>query len=130
MQEVLCIYYQLHILLSLRISYLLAQKNHLNYYLLNHTDPDKVFFQLDIGWIYIGKADPAYYFEKYPGRFLSLHVKDDKELGESGNIDFQSVLDMKDQAGVKYCVIEVENYNFTPLESVRKSLEYMKTLKF
>ncbi|MFC2091000.1 sugar phosphate isomerase/epimerase family protein [Bacteroidota bacterium] len=99
-------------------------------YMLENTDPDKVFFQIDIYWIYEGGADPLEYFEMNEGRFTSFHLKDEKELGESGEIDFQPVLDKAELAGVKYHVVEVEQYDYEPIVSVEKSLEYLKTLTF
>lgn len=99
-------------------------------YMLHHTDPEKVMFQLDIYWIYEGGADPLAYFEAYPGRFVSFHIKDEKELGESGQIDFMPVLENAEQAGTKYHVVEVERYNNKPIVSVEKSLEYLKEIGF
>lgn len=99
-------------------------------YMLRNTDPEKVMFQLDIYWIYEGGADPMAYFEEYPGRFVSFHIKDEKELGESGEIDFMPVLEKADQAGVKYHVVEVEKYSYEPIVSVEKSLEYLKEIGF
>lgn len=99
-------------------------------YMLQHTDPEKVMFQLDIYWIYEGGADPLAYFEEYPGRFVSLHIKDEKELGESGEIDFMPVLEKEAQAGTKYNVVEVEKYSYEPIVSVEKSLEYLKEIGF
>ena len=36
----------------------------------------------------------------------------------------------KKKAGMKYGIVEVEEYNFDPLVSVEKSLEYLKTTNF
>ncbi len=99
-------------------------------YMLANTDPDKVMFQLDIYWIYEGGADPLAYFEAHPGRFGSFHIKDEKELGESGEIDFMPVLNEADKAGAEYHVVEVERYNHEPIVSVEKSLEYLKEIGF
>ena len=99
-------------------------------YMLENTDPENVFFQIDLYWINEGNAIAAEYFEKYPGRFSSFHIKDEKELGESGEMDFVSLLALADQAGAKYHVVEVERYNFEPLVSVEKSLQYLKEIKF
>ena len=99
-------------------------------YMLENTNPDKVHFQLDLYWIAEGGADPVDYFEKYPGRFFSYHIKDEKELGASGEMDFQSSFDMIDKAGAKYHVVEVERYNHEPLVSVEKSLEYLREIGF
>ena len=41
-------------------------------YMLQHTDPELVFFQMDVYWAVIGKASPVDYFKRYPGRFTML----------------------------------------------------------
>jgi len=94
-------------------------------YMLQNTDPDKVMFQLDLYWIMVGKKDALSYFEKYPKRFELWHVKDEKELGESGKMDFETIFSMTDKAGVKGFIVEVERYNYSPLESVKRSLEFL-----
>jgi len=99
-------------------------------YMLENTDPGKVMFQLDIYWIYEGGSDPMAYFEKYPDRFTSIHIKDEMELGESGDIDFVAVLDRAMAIGSKYFVVEVEQYNFEPLVSVDRSFEYLQEIGF
>lgn len=99
-------------------------------YMLKNTDPEKVSFQMDIYWILEGGGNPAEYIEKYPGRFLSFHIKDEEELGESGKIDFMPILNLADKAGVKYEIVEVEKYNMDPIESVKVSLDYLKEIGF
>ncbi len=99
-------------------------------YMLENTDPDKVFYQLDLYWIHKGGKNAVDYFNKYPGRFLLFHVKDYKEVGESGKIDFQPIYEAADKAGMLHSIVEVEDYNFTPLESVQKSLEYLQDAEY
>jgi len=99
-------------------------------YMLELSDPDKMMFQLDLYWITKGGKDPVKYFEKYPGRFMIWHIKDEKELGESGEMDFHRIFKYEKESGLKYGVVEVENYDFTPLESVKMSLEYMEKSNF
>jgi len=94
-------------------------------YMIEHTNPEFVFFQMDVYWMVIGKQSPVDYFHKYPGRFELLHIKDNKELGQSGMVGFDAIFKNTDVAGVKYLIVEVEKYNFTPLESVKRSLEYL-----
>ncbi len=94
-------------------------------YMLNNTDPGKVMFQIDLYWVYIGGADPVDYFHRYPGRFELWHVKDETEVGASGKIDFERIYDHAGLAGLQYSVVEVEQYNYEPLESVRISLDYL-----
>lgn len=99
-------------------------------FMLNNTDPEKVFFQLDLYWIQEGGKNAVDYFNNYPGRFNLWHVKDEKELGESGNMDFESAFELSEIAGLDYIVVEVERYNFDPIVSVEKSLEYLQNAEF
>ncbi|MGI9531523.1 sugar phosphate isomerase/epimerase family protein [Lutimonas sp.] len=99
-------------------------------HMIELSDPDKMMFQLDLYWINHGGKDPLKYFEKYPGRFMLWHIKDETELGESGTMDFNTIFKHKKESGLKYGIVEVEKYNFTPLESVQKSLEYMRTTNY
>lgn len=99
-------------------------------FMLENTDADKVMFQLDLYWIYKGGKDAIDYFNRFSGRFENFHMKDVAELGASGEIDFESILDKAKEAGVQYLVVEVEEYNFEPLESVQKSFDYLNNAEF
>ena len=52
-------------------------------YMLEHTNPEYVFFQMDLYWVVRGQNSPVDYFNKYPGRFQIFHVKDHREIGQS-----------------------------------------------
>jgi sugar phosphate isomerase/epimerase len=99
-------------------------------YMLQNTDPDKVFFQLDVYWCQKGGYEATSLFEKYPGRFTTLHIKDEAELGASGYMDFEKIFNNIDKSGAKYLFVEVERYNFPPVESVKKSLDYLNGAAF
>jgi len=99
-------------------------------YMLQNTDPEKVMFQLDLYWIKEGGGDQVEYYNKYPGRFELFHVKDKEELGASGEMDFASAFENAEKAGMKYYIIEVEQYNFEPIVSVEKSYEYLVNAPF
>ncbi|HYW97304.1 MAG TPA: sugar phosphate isomerase/epimerase, partial [Bacteroidales bacterium] len=82
-------------------------------YFLEYTDPALVTMELDIYWITKGGGDPLYYFDKYPGRFELLHMKDMNDDDDetfacvgSGKIDFQAILDKSRIAGVKHLIVE------------------------
>jgi sugar phosphate isomerase/epimerase len=94
-------------------------------WMLEFTDPEKVMFQLDLYWIVEGGKDPLDYFDRYPGRFEVWHIKDREELGASGNMDFESMFAAREKSGAKYGVVEVEKYNYEPLVSVERSLEFL-----
>lgn len=94
-------------------------------YMIENTDPELVFFEMDVYWVVRGQHSPVDYFNKYKGRFEVLHIKDNKELGQSGMVGFDAIFNNTDAAGTKHLVVEVEKYNFTPEESVKKSLDYL-----
>jgi len=99
-------------------------------WMLELTDPAKVMFQLDLYWIVEGGKDPLDYFDRYPGRFEVWHIKDKEELGASGNMDFESIFAAREKSGAKYGVVEVEQYNFEPVESCRMSLEFLQNADY
>ena len=95
-------------------------------YMLENTDPDKVFFQMDVYWTTQGGYNPVDYYNKYPNRFELLHIKDEKELGGTDSVmDFDTLFQNVDNSGAKYLIVEVEKYNFEPLESVKQSIDYL-----
>ena len=99
-------------------------------WMLELTDPEKVMFELDLYWIDQGGKSAIDYFNNYPGRFMLWHIKDEKELGASGKMDFNTIFASKEKSGLKYGIVEVEKYNFDPLVSCKKSLEYMNTTNY
>jgi sugar phosphate isomerase/epimerase len=100
-------------------------------YMIQNTNPELVFFQLDVYWAVMGKRSPVDLFKKYPGRFEVLHIKDDRELGESGMVGFDAIFKNIETAGTKYLIIEVERYSgIPPIESVKQSLGYLNLAPF
>lgn len=49
----------------------------------------------------MGKASPVDYFHKYPGRFKMLHIKDRREIGQSGMVGFDAIFENAKTAGVE-----------------------------
>jgi sugar phosphate isomerase/epimerase len=109
--------------------------------MLQNTDPDLVIQQLDIGNLYNGGAKAIDIVRQYPGRFQSMHVKDEiKSSGNDQNHEYEStvlgkgivnvkeVIDLgKKSGGTKHFIIEQEAYQGkTPMDSVKEDLEVMK----
>jgi len=108
--------------------------------ILKNTDPALVIHQLDMGNLYNGGAKTEDVLKKYPGRFESLHVKDEipaqggSEKYEStilgkGIINLKANLDfVKKAGGTKYLIIEQESYQGkTPLDCSKEDLAIMKS---
>ena len=109
--------------------------------ILQNTDPTLVIQQLDIGNLYNGGAKAIDIVRQYPGRFLSMHVKDEIKSGSNeqnhefesavlgkGIVPVKEVIDLgKKSGGTKHFIIEQESYQGkTPIESVKEDLEVMK----
>jgi sugar phosphate isomerase/epimerase len=108
--------------------------------ILENTDPSLVAQQLDVGNMYGAGGRALDIFKKYPGRFESMHVKDEikSEKGEMGGYEStilgKGVLPVKDivdagrkSGGTKHFIIEQESYHGkTPLDCVKEDLAIMK----
>ena len=100
-------------------------------YMLEHTDPELVFFQMDVYWAVIGKASPVDYFERYPGRFTMLHIKDEWEVGQSGMVGFDAIFKNAELAGLKDFVVEIERYSYEDIrQSFKESADYLLEAPF
>ena len=100
-------------------------------YMLQHTNPEYVFFQMDVYWVVRGQNSPVDYFNKYPGRFRMLHIKAHREIGQSGMVGYDAIFKNIETAGAEDIVAEIENYS-TPdvLNSVETSLNYLLDAAF
>jgi sugar phosphate isomerase/epimerase len=101
--------------------------------LLNDTDKKLVKMEMDLFWMTKANQDPIAAFNKNPGRFPLLHLKDmDKtekrmftEVG-NGIIDFKKILAHADTAGVKYVFVEQDICPGDPFDSITQSITYIK----
>lgn len=102
--------------------------------MMQNTDKTLVDFEMDIYWVVAAGQDPVAWFKKYPERFRLGHVKDrggneTTTLGK-GNIDYPPILSEARKAGMKYFIVEQEQYKgTTPIDAVRDDAEYMKKIK-
>lgn len=109
--------------------------------MLNNTDPTLVAQQLDIGNMINGGGVPAEVMKKFPGRFVSMHVKDEVPssaghekfestvLGKgSGQIDVRALVKLGDkEGGTKHFIIEQEAYQgLQPLDCMKQNIAIMR----
>lgn len=106
--------------------------------ILKNTDPNLVTQQLDFGNLYETKADAMAIIKNNPGRFVSLHVKDEvinakgsawesTILGKGEQIVKELVAEGLKTGGTKHLIIEQEAYQgIAPLECVKQDLAVMK----
>ncbi len=94
-------------------------------YLIEHTSPQNVLFEMDVYWIKNGGQDPVEYLKKHAGRFQLLHIKDEDVIGASGDLDFKAIFDAAYKQGMKGYYVEVEKYAVSPIKDVEKSFDYL-----
>jgi len=102
--------------------------------LLAETDPKLVVMEMDLGWVHEAGADPLAYFEKYPGRFQLVHVKDftkDRTMVDvgKGEIDWKAIFAKSEVAGIKHYFVEFDDPK-DPFESIQSSYAYLEKLRF
>ena len=100
-------------------------------YFIANTDPENVFIEMDVYWAVVGGAAPVEYMQKYPGRFELLHIKDKKEIGQSGMVGFDAIFRNFKKAGTTAFVVEMEEAS-TPniLKGLRESALYLRNAPY
>lgn len=100
-------------------------------YFIANTDPEKVFIEMDVYWAVVGGAAPVEYMQKYQGRFEVIHIKDKKEIGQSGMVGFEPIFRNFEKAGTTTFVVEMEEAS-TPniLRGLRESALYLRNAKY
>ncbi len=116
-------------------------------YLVEHTDPNYVCFELDVYWCKKGGKDPVEYLKKYPKRIEMLHIKDEFVIGQSGELDFESIFNQFYANGMTDYFVEIEaakdylkSEDGTPftreqidaamLQAAKESAEYLRNAAF
>lgn len=99
-------------------------------YMLEHTNPENVFFEMDVYWAVIGDVSPVDYFNKYAGRFKALHIKDHREIGQSGMVGFDAIFNNVKTGGLKYLFVELEETHNDIYTGLEQSIDYLKRAPF
>ena len=100
-------------------------------FMVENTDPNYVFFEMDVYWADNARVSPVEYFKRYPGRFTCLHIKDVAEVGQSGKVGFDAIFDNFDIAGTKDFVVEMEGSSYGDiLRTCKESAEYLINADF
>jgi sugar phosphate isomerase/epimerase len=120
-------------------------------YILAETDPKLVKMELDLCWINVAGKDPLTYFDKFPGRFPLVHVKDwttkgpgGKDYGGAtgafkkpghmadvgeGEIDFKRIFAQSNKAGIQHYFVENDEPK-SAIADIKISHDYLAKLQF
>ncbi|MDA1138698.1 MAG: sugar phosphate isomerase/epimerase [Planctomycetota bacterium] len=105
--------------------------------LLENTDPNHVYWELDSAWVHYGGEDPIKYLKKYAGRIPLMHLKDLADINVRakfcavgvGVLDVKGVVETSLETGVEWATVEQDRpLNLTPMESVTASFLNIKEL--
>ncbi|MBP3950281.1 sugar phosphate isomerase/epimerase family protein [Bacillus suaedae] len=104
--------------------------------IFDDTSAELVQTELDIYWLTKAGENPFEWIKRYKGRTPLIHLKDmttDEEqffaeLG-TGGIDIEGILQLGEEAGVEWWIVEQDVSRLSPLESIEISMNYLKNLK-
>jgi sugar phosphate isomerase/epimerase len=102
--------------------------------LLEATDPNYVKIEMDLFWIRKGGHEPLGYFQRWPGRFPMVHVKDMTADGRmvdvgAGAVDWRAIFAHRRQAGIEHYFVEHDE-PADPMASIAASYRYLDGLRF
>jgi sugar phosphate isomerase/epimerase len=92
----------------------------------------EVVMQIDLGNCLHGNADPVEFLERYPGRALTVHLKEysstnDKALIGEGEVRWDDVFRVCEATGeTEWYIVEQESYAYPPLECVDRCLQALR----
>ena len=117
--------------------------------IINNTDPELVFLEMDIFWTTAGGADPVQLLSKYPNRYKMLHIKDMKHKatfsGDGGDasqwvalwgemttagdgvLDLKSLFNQANKNRIEHYIVE-QDLVADPDLALKKSIDYLKKL--
>lgn len=112
-------------------------------YLVTNADPANLNFEMDVFWVKQAGQDPLALLNKYPRRFLLLHLKDrrpgtpDSQNGQAdvesnvvlgtGDVGIAEIMKTARRIGVKHYFIEDESSR--SVEQIPLSLEFLRNPK-
>ncbi|MFT6880003.1 MAG: sugar phosphate isomerase/epimerase [Arcticibacterium sp.] len=111
--------------------------------LLDHTDPSKVCFELDMCWSEAAGENSMAHLKEFGSRYELCHVKQLVSIEPVGSgkrpkqtdladgvIDYSKLLRVAMDNGMKYYLVEQEQYPVNSITSMKNDAEFMKNLVF
>ena len=93
-----------------------------------------VVMQIDIGNALHGGGDPLACMERYPGRAITVHLKeysssDPKALLGEGDVAWDRVFELCESiGGTEWYIVEQESYAYPPLECVARCIQALRAM--
>jgi len=96
--------------------------------LLENTDNSQINLQADVLWVKEAGPPIAAFISKVKERLGGFHLKDHCEVG-AGSIDFGVILKAARELGQEWLIVEQEEFDIDPYESIRISLENIREIE-
>ena len=96
--------------------------------LAEQSDKDKVWFEIDTFEATEAAIDVCKLLEQHDKRVLLLHLHDYGVAGDSGRIDFDSIIKEGIKRGVADIFVEVRDFHLPAMNCVERSYYYIDTL--
>ena len=104
--------------------------------LLERTDPALVAMQMDLFWVARAGQNPLAWFDRYPGRFEMVHVKDMDGSPERrmvdvgrGTIDFARIFASAALAGIRHFFVEHDDPQPPAIASAKASYDALARMQ-
>lgn len=105
-------------------------------YILEPSGNRFIYPEIDTYWIKKAGRDPLAFIKKYTGRTLYIHLKDMTTDGRdyfteigTGSIDFESILWWGQKNGVEWYVVEQDDCEGSPIDSLSVSLQNLEKIE-
>ena len=102
--------------------------------LISRLEPTHCDMELDLYWVTKGGSEPRTWFERFPGRFPMVHVKDAGPAPEyvmhdvgAGVMDWKAIFALRRKAGIQHYFIEHDE-PVEPWASITASYRYLSRL--
>jgi sugar phosphate isomerase/epimerase len=100
---------------------------------LSNTSPE-IIMQLDVGHVCRAGQDPREYLKRYPGRAVTVHLKEyapdnDKAILGDGQVPWDDVFHLCETVGgTRWYIVEQETYAYPPLECAARCLDALRDM--
>ncbi|MCC8172799.1 MAG: sugar phosphate isomerase/epimerase [Parabacteroides sp.] len=95
-------------------------------FLLQNTDKRNVLFELDVYWCQEGGGNPVAYLADCADRIKLVHIKDEKEIGASGKMNFEPIFNQMNANGIRDWYVEVEEFTGNDaVGGLRQSFDFL-----
>lgn len=103
--------------------------------LFSETNPHYLQGEIDTYWVQYGGGNPTDWCNRLKNRLPLIHLKDYKinrehnidyaEIGY-GNLNWKAIISAAEKSGCKWFIVEQDTCPGNPIESLRKSFNYIK----